>query len=147
MASSARILLNTRTLPAKSEILLVDDDPTVLFVVKECLRHSGQFDVSEFAHPVDALVAFEKEPHRYSMLITDYCMPEMTGEDLACRIHEQRPEIPVIGISGTPHKYRHPEIFAELLPKPFDMAALEATVERLLVPVVPPPGSQPEARI
>lgn len=59
-------------------------------------------------------------------------MPGMNGEELAQQILEQRPDIPVIGISGTPNRYQHPEAFAELLPKPFEMAALEDAVGRNL---------------
>lgn len=137
-------MLSFGALTSKPEILLVDDDQSVLFVVKECLKQNGQYHVSAFAHPADALAAFEQDPGRFSLLITDYCMPKMTGEELACRIREQRPEMPAIGISGTPHKYRNPEIFAELLPKPFDFEALEATVTKLLSVPFSVPGDQPE---
>ncbi|MGB0582237.1 MAG: response regulator [Limisphaerales bacterium] len=132
---------------ATPEILLVDDDKSVLFVVRECLRQSGQFEVADFAHPGEALAAFEKDPNRFCLLITDYCMPDMTGEELAAQIQAKRPEMPVIGISGTPHKYKHPETFAELLPKPFDVEALEASVQRLVSLPIAPPAAQVENRI
>lgn len=123
--------------------MLVDDDESVLFVVKECLRQTVGCRVSAFPDPTKALAAFEADPNRFSLLISDYCMPGMTGEELTHRILAKRPELPVIGISGTPNKYQRPEVFAELLPKPFEMAALEAAVGRLLQTGLPTPASNP----
>jgi CheY-like chemotaxis protein len=51
----------------------------------------------------DSLVAWElfvQQPDAFDLVITDMAMPNMTGIELAKKILEQRPEIPVILCTG-----------------------------------------------
>lgn len=129
------------------EILLVDDDEGALFIVRECIRQSLGCRITALPDPIKALAVFNANPDRFQMLITDFCMPGMTGEELTQQILAQRPDMPVIGISGTPNKYQHPEAFAELLPKPFEMPDLEAAVSRHLTGKCPPRSGLPTFQV
>jgi CheY-like chemotaxis protein len=45
-----------------------------------------------------ALELFRKE--RFDLVVTDYKMPDMNGVELIAKLRDERPEIPVILISG-----------------------------------------------
>ena len=89
---------------SEPEILLVDDDEGALLILKECIRQSLGCRITALPDPVKALAVFNANPERFQLLITDYCMPRMTGEELSQQILARRPDMPVIGISGTPNK-------------------------------------------
>jgi DNA-binding NtrC family response regulator len=46
------------------------------------------------------LAAFRKDPDRFDLVITDQIMPKLTGVQLATRLLELRPGLPVILCTG-----------------------------------------------
>ena len=81
------------------EVMLVDDEESVLRVTAELLRLQG-FTVRTFSRPADALSAFRNSPERFDVLVTDHNMPGMTGAELARMIRTIRPDLPIILITG-----------------------------------------------
>jgi CheY-like chemotaxis protein len=49
---------------------------------------------------IEAFELFQHDPYRFDLVITDMTMPNMTGEKLAGKILEIRPDIPVILCTG-----------------------------------------------
>jgi len=49
---------------------------------------------------LNALEAFRKGPYQFDVVITDMTMPKLTGDLLAQRLMEIRPDIPVILCTG-----------------------------------------------
>jgi CheY-like chemotaxis protein len=47
-----------------------------------------------------ALAALRADPDRFDLVLTDEIMPEMTGTQLAAEVHESRPELPVMLMTG-----------------------------------------------
>ena len=47
-----------------------------------------------------ALAAFRADPDRFDLVLTDELMPEMTGTELATALHEIRPDLPIILMTG-----------------------------------------------
>ena len=47
-----------------------------------------------------ALAAFRADPDRFDLVLTDEVMPEMTGTELATAVHETRPELPILLMTG-----------------------------------------------
>ncbi|MFO7753117.1 MAG: PAS domain S-box protein [Desulfobacteraceae bacterium] len=80
-------------------IMVVDDEESILIPTREILQDYG-YSVDGFSDGEYALEAFEKDPARYDLVITDMTMPRMTGEELARRIRESRSDLPVILCSG-----------------------------------------------
>ncbi|HBL22966.1 MAG TPA: hypothetical protein DDZ40_02495 [Deltaproteobacteria bacterium] len=80
-------------------ILLVDDEETIVEMNSQRLSSLG-YKVVAFMNSVDALKAFEAEPGKFDLLITDYTMPHMTGIDLARAVLRIKPDFPVILSSG-----------------------------------------------
>ncbi|MGH8480214.1 MAG: response regulator, partial [Gammaproteobacteria bacterium] len=69
-----------------------------------------------------ALEAFQARPARFDLVVTDQLMPRMSGTELATRLREIRPDIPVLLMSGfggpeLAHKARRAAVHA-LLKKP-----------------------------
>jgi CheY-like chemotaxis protein len=65
------------------------------------------------------------------MLVSDIVLPGITGRELAKRIREHRPELPVLFISGyVPEGRAQPD--ADLLSKPYTPEALLARVREAL---------------
>jgi CheY-like chemotaxis protein len=46
------------------------------------------------------LAAFRADPDRFDLVLTDELMPEMTGSELASALHEIRPDLPIILMTG-----------------------------------------------
>jgi len=80
-------------------ILFVDDEPEITFMGKKMLENLG-YKVSISSNSTSALEEFKKEPERYSLLVTDQTMPDISGTELAALMKEIRPELRVIIITG-----------------------------------------------
>ena len=86
-------------LSGNERILFVDDEKCLADLGKEMLEDYG-YDVESVTNPDVALAAFKENHDKFDMVITDYIMPEMTGDRLARKILEIRPDIPVIMCTG-----------------------------------------------
>ena len=58
------------------------------------------FRIEAMSSPLQALEQFRQNPERYDIIITDLTMPEMTGIELAEKLHKSRPQLPVILMTG-----------------------------------------------
>ncbi len=91
------------SLPASSprrggRVLLVEDEPTLRELGLAVLSRSG-FDVIAARDPAAALRLADGAGH-LDLLVTDVVMPGSTGIELARRLRETRPELPVLFMSG-----------------------------------------------
>jgi CheY-like chemotaxis protein len=81
-------------------VLYVDDEPTLVFLITRALEKLG-IASQGFASAEEALTAFGREPHAFSLVLTDLTMPgSMTGLDLAQAVLAIRPDAPVVIASG-----------------------------------------------
>jgi CheY-like chemotaxis protein len=78
-------------------ILVVDDEHCVCEAVKMMLDFDGH-EVETASNGKEALALFEKG--KYDIVITDFAMPEMKGDELAAAIKSQAPEQPVVMITA-----------------------------------------------
>jgi CheY-like chemotaxis protein len=119
-------------------ILVVDDDRAILDYVERVLGRLYSVTVAQDA--VDAL-AIAADLDRLDLLIADYVMPAITGDELIARVHELWPEARALFMSGYPAvvalKVRPVHI---CLRKPIPPSLLRDTVE-YLVRDAPPHGT------
>ncbi|MBL6975945.1 MAG: PAS domain S-box protein [Deltaproteobacteria bacterium] len=80
-------------------ILLAEDEGTVRGLARKVLEGLG-YEVLEASNGLEALAVFEEDKARVDLLLTDVIMPEMNGRDLAERLRSERPDLPVLFISG-----------------------------------------------
>lgn len=87
-------------LPTGTErILLVDDEDSIVRLEKIILNRLG-YKVISHASSMEALDTFQLNPEEFDLVITDMTMPKMTGDVLAKKLNEIRPDIPVIICTG-----------------------------------------------
>jgi two-component system OmpR family response regulator/two-component system alkaline phosphatase synthesis response regulator PhoP len=78
-------------------ILVVDDEPFVCDAVKMMLTFDGhQVDTANAAK--EALAMFDKG--KYDVVITDYAMPSMKGDELATAIKQVAPGQPIVMVTA-----------------------------------------------
>jgi len=85
---------------AKREtILLVDDEPQVVSLVREMLVREG-YTVFGAGDGNEALEFVEKNHTAFDLLLTDIVMPGLNGRELADRLKSMRPGLRVLYMSG-----------------------------------------------
>ncbi|MBV8888853.1 MAG: response regulator [Alphaproteobacteria bacterium] len=113
-----------------AKLLVVDDDPEVRLFAVDALRDHG-FMVREAPDAPAALAMIEREDD-IEMLITDYAMPTMTGAELARRAKQQRPDLPILLITGFANVV--PGALAasgaRILRKPFELPELIQSIDQ-----------------
>jgi CheY-like chemotaxis protein len=78
-------------------ILLVDDNNQIRASICRLLVAAG-YDVTDAANGREALRKLAREP--VDLVITDLVMPEMEGIETIFSIRRQKPELPIIAMSG-----------------------------------------------
>jgi two-component system response regulator SaeR len=113
----------------KPLILLVDDEPTMHFLVGRFLREAGYF-VDDAKDGVAGLRMFKERS--WDLVITDRAMPRMGGEQLAEEIRNISADVPLILITGSITSDTRVDLFDEILQKPVKRADLLAATARVL---------------
>ncbi len=80
-------------------ILFVDDEKILVDMTRTMLERLG-YHVTVRNSSLQALTTFAKQPYAYDLVITDQTMPGMTGIDLARRMLQLRPNLPIILCTG-----------------------------------------------
>ncbi|HYJ33522.1 MAG TPA: ATP-binding protein [Candidatus Binatia bacterium] len=83
----------------RESVLLVEDDPALLTLGREVLTELG-YRVHAAPGGREALRLFEEGRPAIDILVTDVVMPGMGGRELAGRITAERPDLPVLYVSG-----------------------------------------------
>jgi DNA-binding NtrC family response regulator len=78
-------------------ILFVDDHEVLARLSCEILEMQGYRAVSAF-NGEDALKKFDQDD--FDILVTDFRMEGMNGVELARKVHEKHPQVPVIIVTG-----------------------------------------------
>jgi PAS domain S-box-containing protein len=84
-------------------ILFVDDEPGLVNVGVEMLKALGYSAIGA-TDPQSAIKTFMESPGSFDAVVTDQVMPGMAGNDLAARILDVRPDIPIFLCTGFSEK-------------------------------------------
>lgn len=102
IGANAQAATRQRTKTAKGrsiQVLVVDDEVYITRLARAALGRHG-INVETINDSVEALRRIENSPHSFEALIVDQMMPGLTGVDLASRVLELRPGLPVILCTG-----------------------------------------------
>jgi signal transduction histidine kinase/ActR/RegA family two-component response regulator len=80
-------------------ILLIDDEEQIISMEQKMLENLG-YQVTARTDSIEALDEFAKQPQDFDLVITDMTMPHMTGDELAQKLLDIKPDIPVILCTG-----------------------------------------------
>jgi signal transduction histidine kinase/ActR/RegA family two-component response regulator len=124
--------------PAGTEtILLAEDDEAVRTIAVLALSRAGYRMLAADGGPM-ALELAQDHAGPIHLLVTDVVMRDMNGRELAQELHQLRPELPVLFVSGyTENTIVHHGVLdrdVEFLAKPFTPTALVHKVGELLRP-------------
>jgi two-component system nitrogen regulation response regulator GlnG len=114
-------------------IWIVDDDPSIRFVLEKALARE-QLAVRSFASNREVLAALEGDEPQ--VLVSDIRMPGGSGLDLLARVKERLPGLPVIVMTAYSDLDSAVSAFQggafEYLPKPFDLTKAVELIRRAL---------------
>jgi CheY-like chemotaxis protein len=117
---------------AARRILVVDDEALVGDTLRGLLTADG-YKVEVATGGSEALAAFEHGP--FDLVITDYVMPEMKGDQLACEIKTRVRGQKIVLLTGLEEKLNssHCPFPVELvMAKPFDLPQFLQAINNLL---------------
>jgi len=127
--------MQTEAMTGEERVLFVDDEEIITHVVKEMLEHLGYKVVAETSS-LQALETFRSRPENFDLVITDYTMPHMTGNELALELRRIRPGIPVIVYTGTSDKAREEDAgekgVSAFVLKPLSMQEFSKIIRKVL---------------
>jgi CheY-like chemotaxis protein len=116
-------------------ILVIDDEEAIVRVLQLALKrfnytptgcHDGQ----------EALLRFRADPGQFDLVVTDLNMPTMNGLEVAVRMHEQRPDLPVVLCSGLTEELTEQKLasagITRILNKPVSPRALAEAIQQIL---------------
>ncbi|MEY2428587.1 MAG: two-component system, cell cycle sensor histidine kinase and response regulator CckA [Verrucomicrobiota bacterium] len=112
--------------------MVVDDEPLVCEAVMMLLESEGH-QVTRANSAQQALSLFQ--PGKFDLIFTDFFMPWMTGEQLACAIKSRCPAQPVVMLTAYSEKLQsrgRPASAVDLfIGKPLELESLRAAITRL----------------
>lgn len=111
-------------------ILVVEDDDIVRMLIIDVLEEL-EFDVLEAADGSEALKHLNDERNVVDLMMTDQGLPDMKGTELAAKVRELRPSLPVLFASGYAENIDLPSGM-HLIGKPFSIDQLRDKVQSIL---------------
>lgn len=116
--------------PFAARVLLVDDEAVVRLGTAEMLRELG-YDVTE-ANSGNQAIALVRSGFEPDLLVTDFLMPGMNGVNLVDILHQIRPDLPALLVTGYADLAQSASGALPRLAKPFRMGDLAAAVAGIL---------------
>jgi CheY-like chemotaxis protein len=113
-----------------AKILVADDDPGVAQVLELMLGQLG-YEATVVNNGEEALDAFFSGD--YDLVISDVCMPGISGQEVARAVKEARAGVPVILITGWGLQLDSSEMDVDgMIAKPFKKEALSQLINNVL---------------
>ena len=127
-SSDAPAPTNISTQLTPSKILLVDDEMLVRMGTAHMLQDIGHL-VIEASSARQAMQVIESETH-IDLLLTDYAMPDMSGDELALAARKIRPELKLLLVTGYASTDKEWAIDMPRLEKPFGQDDLASAISK-----------------
>jgi DNA-binding NtrC family response regulator len=118
------------------KILVVDDEGSVRFMLREVLEERGHTVVEADGGVAAMALTNQGRLEEVELVLTDFAMPEVDGMALLAQLKQLRPELPVVLLTARGSERLAARAIQagafDYLPKPFELEELEACVARAL---------------
>lgn len=117
-------------------VLLVDDSSTARKHIARVLRNMGIENIVEAENGVAAMACIQQQ--FFDLIVTDYNMPEMNGQELIERIRSESSQasVPVLMVSSESDDSRLAAVqqagVSAICDKPFESSTVKELIERIL---------------
>ncbi|MBA1192938.1 response regulator [Pseudomonas entomophila] len=111
-------------------LLVVEDDDIVRMLTVEVLDELA-YSVLEAEDAATALKILSDPGTVVDLMMTDVGLPDMNGTDLARRVRDERPDLPILFASGYADSLEVPEGMHSI-GKPYSIDALRDKVQSIL---------------
>lgn len=125
-----------------SRILVIDDEPNILLMVKKMLERAG-YEVDLASNGSEGLKLFQKIKPK--LVITDIIMPEKEGLETIREMKRMNSDLKIIAMSGggkisADNYLETAKIFgaSRILEKPFSQKLMVSAIEELIGPAESP---------
>jgi signal transduction histidine kinase/CheY-like chemotaxis protein len=120
---------------SRKKILVVDDNKDILKVLKKGLSHVG-YEVETEKDSLKALESFKKSPESFDLVLTDFMMPNLKGDELAAALKAIKKDIAIILVTGYTdgniEAIDKNEAIDKYLTKPIELSELYKVIAKLL---------------
>ena len=117
------------------KVMIIDDEPDIVTIMELALKNNG-YSVRGFTDSKEAVKEFMNNSEEYALVISDIKMPIMGGFELARKIKETNPTIPLVfmtafEISKSEFSALFPSMpVSDLVTKPFTNTLLITMVKK-----------------
>ncbi|MBV8476321.1 MAG: response regulator [Acidobacteria bacterium] len=80
------------------QLLCVDDDPEAMQIRKLLLESNGYSVMT--ANSGEEALTLLRQANRVDLVLMDYLMPGMNGDELAEHLRQRFPSLPIVAVSG-----------------------------------------------
>ena len=118
----------------KTRILFIDDEELFVHMESRLLESHG-YQVIFKTRGAEALKLFRSHPGEFDLVITSQTLPEITGVELARKLSEIRPDIPIIlctACSQISEQEAYNNGIQKIMLKPLDSVTLAWTIQRMI---------------
>jgi DNA-binding NtrC family response regulator len=122
--------LNSSNHHNKTIAIVDDDDEDIVILFTEVFRENGYY-VMAFTNPLHALDYIHEHPDKFDLIILDYRMSPMQGDELSHKIYTINSKIKMI-IFTTDDKVRNNSLNLEIVKKPIMLSKLLQTIQQHL---------------
>ena len=116
-----------------AHILIAEDDVSVQSFVSRALTHRGH-KITAVSDGSQALEMLEQQD--FDLLISDIVMPGLDGIELAMRVSDDYPDLPILLMTGysaeRQRAHNVDELICEVVTKPFTLRQICDSAERVV---------------
>jgi DNA-binding response OmpR family regulator len=110
-------------------LLVVDDDESIRLLLRDEFSDNG-YNVVTAIDGEEGLVAFNEQ--NIDVVVLDLNMPKVTGEQVAHKLKNKAPEVPVVIYTANPERLEQQHVrYDSLVYKSSDLEELVAKVKKL----------------
>lgn len=108
-------------------VLLLEDEPPINEMLSQFLTEEG-YKVLSALSASEALALLQAVT--CNLILLDFNLPGLDGNGFLSVLPQEAKDIPVVGMSATPHLFKKDKQLKTVVPKPFDLFTIAEVVAK-----------------